>query len=565
MNNKLRRTYWNIFLFILANLLFCLEHPNFININGFGFLAWISYIPILFLIKNINTRQSLILGFLYGITSYLLFSYWLFNHSIAALGFALLLCSIEYSLFFFLLKIQDNFSAKYGWFFQFIIACGFEYLKTRTFVGNSYGLPAYSQWQFTKLIQITDIIGVYGFSFFIMLPSFFIYSFIQKLLDKKNIKTNRDSDNNLYECTTHLNYISKYEIQLKSTSVILPILVFLMWCGCAYFVIDYGFNLNAEYDECDIKKLALIQHNPIDKEQTYDIYKKDSIKLMTLTDEAKEMYSDIDLFVWPETAIIPELVSQIDVDSDSLDYQLSQNVLNYIISNRTPLLLGNAYSTVSNNKVEKFNSALFFDKTNGSNPYIYKKIHLVPLSEYIPYVSNFEVINKFLKSNQMNMWTPGNDIKIFRLGDFDFSVPICFEDTFPDIPRKMVEKGSRCFINISNDSWGKSKVCQYQHLSMSVFRAVENKIPMVKCSSSGQSCFITPSGNITLMAEPFISTYICGDVIVLGNKYKQTFFTKYGDIAGFSVFIFTIALLLIQSIIGIIKIIKNKSQVEKNG
>ena len=143
------------------------------------------------------------------------------------------------------------------------------------------------------------------------------------------------------------------------------------------------------------------------------------------------------------------------------------------------------------------------------------------------------------------MWTPGEEINVFEYKDLVFATPICFEDNFSDIGRKMYKAGARAFINLTNDSWSKSLVCQYEHLSMAVFRSVENKIPTVRSTTSGQTCVISPNGEITKMAQPFIQSYIVDKIPVIEKNRKPTLYTKYGDVFAYSfIFIFFFLLLL---------------------
>jgi apolipoprotein N-acyltransferase len=65
-----------------------------------------------------------------------------------------------------------------------------------------------------------------------------------------------------------------------------------------------------------------------------------------------------------------------------------------------------------------------------------------------------------------------------------------------------------------------------QHLSMAVFRAVENRRSLVRSTASGQTCGVDPNGKILAMAEPFAETQLTVDVPVIKT---DTFYTKNGD------------------------------------
>ena len=86
-------------------------------------------------------------------------------------------------------------------------------------------------------------------------------------------------------------------------------------------------------------------------------------------------------------------------------------------------------------------------------------------------------------------------------------------------------------MNMSNDAWARTASCQYQHLAMAVFRTVENRIPAVRATSSGQTVLIDPNGKILQMAEPFKETYLVCNLPVVNNE-SPTLYTRFGDYAG---------------------------------
>jgi apolipoprotein N-acyltransferase len=132
---------------------------------------------------------------------------------------------------------------------------------------------------------------------------------------------------------------------------------------------------------------------------------------------------------------------------------------------------------------------------------------------------------------------------VFSHGGVNFGTPICFEDTFGYIGRRFVNQGANALINLSNDAWSKSLACQYQHLSMAVFRTVENRIPAVRATASGQTAIIDPNGKVIAMAEPFTETYLVGKIPVL-DRTKKTLYTRWGDYAGLVFVIFAGAVLI---------------------
>jgi apolipoprotein N-acyltransferase len=65
-----------------------------------------------------------------------------------------------------------------------------------------------------------------------------------------------------------------------------------------------------------------------------------------------------------------------------------------------------------------------------------------------------------------------------------------------------------------------------QHLSMAVFRSIENNRSTVRSTTSGITCAIDPNGKIIAKLEPFTQAYLNVSIPITREK---TFYTKYGD------------------------------------
>jgi apolipoprotein N-acyltransferase len=158
---------------------------------------------------------------------------------------------------------------------------------------------------------------------------------------------------------------------------------------------------------------------------------------------------------------------------------------------------------------------------------VYRKNHLVPFAEYFPYEKTFPRLYKALVNADTHFWKPGTDWTVFQTGRLRFSAPICFEDCFGYISREFTRNGAEFIVNLTNDAWAGSLSSQYQHLSMSVFRAVENRRSLVRAATSGQTCAIGPSGKILAMAPAFTETALNVEIPLLTSR---TPYTVWGDL-----------------------------------
>ena len=112
---------------------------------------------------------------------------------------------------------------------------------------------------------------------------------------------------------------------------------------------------------------------------------------------------------------------------------------------------------------------------------------------------------------------------------------ICFEDVFAYLSRKAANSGAELLINQTNDAWFDGSGGPEQHLSHCVFRAVENRVPVVRSANTGVSCYIDYVGRIDAFAlEDGRRTGFAGTrgfrVPILTADQDLTLYRRYGDI-----------------------------------
>ena len=554
-NSGLFNTIKNIFLLIFAAVLFWLSNPNILFNDGLSFLAWFNYLPVLFLIKNSKLKISWLWGGLYGAIAYGLYGYWLktfhpLGLTIVCLGY-FFICAI----LFFVLKSSELLCKKNGWLLQFLCICAYEYVKTLGFFGISYGVTAYTQWKNLYFIQICSVIGVFGLNLLVIFPSCFLFSLITK--KRARFKLLNQTDDGKH---SHISAYVKKEQALWQNSLTIPYVCGTIWLVLMACTNVFGFIELSKKSYEKTVTVAAIQNNESPWKNGIEEYSQNVKNLIQLTEEAQSLSPEIDFVVWPETAVAPSIIYNYDYGNDLRRFMLISQLLNFIDENNAVFVIGNSHEVELRN-VEKvrYNSALVFE--SGKNvhppePGIYSKIKLVPFTESFPAKHLFPGLYIKLLNGDSHMWEMGDEYTVFDYRGLKFSTPICFEDTFSTICRKMVLNGSRCFINLSNDSWSKSVVCQRQHLAMAVFRSVENRVPSVRSTASGVTCIISPNGKIERSAPEFCKAYVIGKVPVIEND-SLTFFSRTGDLAGIAVTVLFCFILIMQTILVIINSIKN--------
>jgi apolipoprotein N-acyltransferase len=239
--------------------------------------------------------------------------------------------------------------------------------------------------------------------------------------------------------------------------------------------------------------------------------------------------SEVSLILFPETAI-PDYMG-----SRTNEYEFLES---YAAKNNTAILIG-ALSRVRNQEQGKrykvYNSAFLFG--SGYPAAEYRKMHLVPFSEKIPFDNIFPVVNyvdlggaDFSSGDSLSIWQPG-----------DFSPLICYEAIYGSILREAKRKGAKFIANIVNDGWFMRSTAPYQHLNLVRAHAVENGIGVVRAANTGISAFIEPSGRIIEKTELFEQK------IVVRGMPLSTRFTLYsviGDYVELFLFVFSLSMIV---------------------
>jgi apolipoprotein N-acyltransferase len=114
------------------------------------------------------------------------------------------------------------------------------------------------------------------------------------------------------------------------------------------------------------------------------------------------------------------------------------------------------------------------------------------------------------------------------------SVLICFEDIFPHYSREYVEADTDFLLNLTNNGWFGESAAQWQHAANAVFRAVENRIPLVRCANNGLTCWVDSRGGLhDVLFSSGKDVYGAGfkavEVPLRGQSKALTFYTRNGD------------------------------------
>lgn len=504
MLRKINHRHW---LAVSSSALLVLSFPNF----NLSFLAWIALVPLLFAIEGRDGREAFRLSYLCGALFFLGTIYWLIHVTLPGMIAVVLFLALYFGLFGYTLsRVRQKISGYPELFFIPALWVTIEWLRSHLLSGFGWALVAHSQSMALPVIQISDITGAYGTSFLVLLVNSAIYITIKDFKDKR--------------------------------SRAIPYLFAAI--AVLYISIVYGtIRLNNIFAGEGLK-VSIIQGN-IPQDQKWDPASKDDIldKYERLTALAAKEKPD--LIVWPETSVPGFL---------DMERHLSDRVKAIAIFSDTHILVGSPSEEGSYAKL--YNSAVLFSG-EGRIVDVYNKIHLVPFGEYVPLKRALSFVEKFAKS-PIGDFSPGKEYKVFKffierksdsggtawklLKKAKFSCLICFEDIFPGLTRQFVKNGAVFLVNMTNDAWFGRTSAPYQHMQCSVFRAVENRVNVVRAANTGVSCFIDQKGRITDMVGSggqslFVDGVATREIILTQTR---TFYTVYGDIFVYICFLYAI-------------------------
>ncbi|OHB75508.1 MAG: apolipoprotein N-acyltransferase [Planctomycetes bacterium RBG_16_55_9] len=490
-----------------------------------------------------------------------------------------------------------------------VLIVGIERMQGFFLGGFFWRFLAHSQYQNTTIIQIADIFGAGGVSFLIAMVNGLIAELVldarlNPKSEKRNSKQIRNSNAPMTKKLSHngesrfghLNFchsilfrISYFVLRaFKPTNLLKMSLV----SAVVVAAVLYGRWRIHQAEECITAGpvVASLQSNvPQSVKRTFESGQELFDGLMQKSETAVQ--AGAELIVWPETMVQAMLDTEVwPWLASSEGHKALDKALREHAKGNAYLLVGAYGSEVRQEGDElyqaRYNSAFFYRPDGTQDPKRYDKIHLVPFGEVLPLRKSmswfYELLMKikFIPYNFDYSLDYGTNYTVFEMAGEDsnepkpaykFGVIICYEGTVPYIARKFAldendHKRIDWLVNISNDGWfvrfKNDKVQPSmelpQHAAVCAFRAVENRLAVVRSVNTGISCLIDSLGRIrdgyaegTLPDKAMARTGMAGwfmDRVPVDARV--TFFSKHGEWLDFcceSCVILLIIVLLVRS------------------
>jgi len=451
----------------------------------FGPVIFIALVPLFLAIEDLSPSKAFKYGFIWGFIFYLGYIYYIAWVTIPGMLAAVLILSLIPATAFWVyvhllpkspgmaLVFLPSYFIAWNWLFTM---SDFNYPWTDI----GYALGYYNQF-----IQAAEIGGVYLISLFILAVNTCVYVSISE----KFYLTDRN----------------RFSIRLISVILMSMLFIYGHW----------RLGDVSEKHENDGLSVGLLQGNMTRDIKWKPEYLQENFeRYFDLSKKAAD--GGVEFIIWPETAT-PTYLAQ---------YRSHFNRFkDFVDSLGIPILTGTPfYEVIGPQEYIYFNSAILA-KPGEEGYEIYKKIHLVPMSEKIPLSGRFKVL-KEIRLGQAD-WSSGSERTIFDLDGYKFATVICIESVYPGYCREFAQRGAEFLVVITNDMWfGRTSLLE-QHAMMSVFRAVENRIPVVRAANTGISMSIDKWGRIMEKSDIFTVEYLVSRIY---PEESNSVYGRIGDI-----------------------------------
>lgn len=539
--------YFQVFCSFFSGVLLALAIPNELFSWGSPLIGLFSIIPLYLAVSSAKSyARVFFLCALQAFICHLLSSFWLGNFH----GFALFTLGASaagtfvfhglFSLFYYfphalntsacglsLLKEDHdhNIPLRILWFTS--VYTIWEWCKSNGFLGYPWGTISMSAFRWPLITQIADITGTYGITFLFVLFSAVIAEGILLVSHLPNI---------LHKASALASYrrVCRAFVALTALTVL------------------YGsFQLLVPRNPLKVVNAVLVQQNldpwgDTDEEAILISCALTQEKMAEFTNEDEKT----DVVVWSEAVLSKYFPT---AEQYYNRFPSEEPLMNFIKKSKTPFIIG-APLTIDRAQHKYGNATVLIDK-NGKYQGAYIKMHLVPFAERIPGVE-FEWVRNFIKkiAGFSYGWTQGSKAVIFEiplstpplydaeteqvisLSDTSkktpkttvkIGTPICFDDAFGEVCRRLYLAGSEVFINLTNDAWSQTESAEIQHFVVSHYRAIEYRTTLARSTNAGFTCVVDPAGRVLEHLPLFEQSSIAARIPVY--ERKMTIYARFGD------------------------------------
>ena len=370
-----------------------------------------------------------------------------------------------------------------------------DWIRGWLFTGFGWNTPGIALHNNLALIQIADIFGVHGVTFLAVFCNLILALAVRRIVMEASVRALPN---------------------LRAEFMTLLILLGLS--------VSYGVRCVLQKPSGQGFSLRTVAVQPnIPQDEKFDPSDEDGSlkKLEHLMQLVEGLQPAPDLVLWPEAATPRGMFA----DEENFQFTMRQAA-----RSGAPLLLGSLEPAPAeaneNGAVFEYNSAVLLE---GGTQAIqsYRKRHLVPFGEFLPFR---EWLPNWIKQLVPGDLCAGKDANLLFLKrpNIRIGALICFEDSLSREARDLVREGAQLLVNLTNDSWFSTSAAAAQHLANAKFRAVEMRLPLLRCANTGMTCSVDTLGRVDRRLAAFTEG-IDTLVVRVPRTPAFTWYARYGD------------------------------------
>ena len=486
-----------MFWAVLSGLLLSGSFPRF----GTPALAWVALVPLLFVIRDLPVGERFRLGMVTGLVHYLTLIYWL-TITMQTYGGLPWYASIG-----FLFLLSSYLALYIGTFAALLIPLAptpfrcfvmtpslwvaLEFVRAKALTGFPWELLGYSQYKALQIIQISDIFGVYGVSFLVATGNAGLllgWLFLKKQNWRQHIVTGKTAGS--------------------------VFLVGILLLSITFFYGEWRLaTVRRDMAKAPKIRAAVIQGNIAQDVKWNPAFQNASVETYLHLSENAALETP-ELIVWPETATPFYLFRNAG---------LTQRIQEGIKAADASFIIGSPSAEEDKNGMHYYNSA-YLISPEGTLLGKYDKAHLVPFGEYVPCQKWLPFVSRIVTA--IGDFSAGQSGAVISSPAGRLGVQICYEMIFPSLSRLAAKNQADLLVNITNDAWFGRSSAPYQHFSMAVLRAVENRRSVVRAANTGISGFVDPVGTVVTRTPLFEEAALTRSIPVMT---AETVYTRWGD------------------------------------
>ena len=500
-----------------------------------GWLAWAALVPLFLLVRSDRSARSLYAAaWLGGLAFWLLSIQWVrLTDPTAWLAWVVMAAflSLWWPSFLLLARLGVRRLGLPLMAVAPVTWVALEFVRAYILTGFPWYYLAHSQYRYPHLIQVADLAGALGLSFLVGMANACGAELWAGWRGRRAGEEARD-------LRTQAPRVAALAVGLLAT-------------------VGYGAYRLETADFRPGPRVALLQSNlrqalkqSLSAEQIMATYEG-------LVARAVRGPERPDLLVWPETSYPYQFVA-IDpgLDAPGIDALVRgpypktsarfwrsrmQEVVGHLQGwtdqIEVPMLIGSILYDFRPGALSRYNAAILFEPGAAATQ-VYRKLHLVPFGEYVPLIESLPwltALTPYRGTDHVPSLTHGSEPAWLDLGAYRLATAICFEDTLPQVVRRLFAEAAEgrqpdVLLNISNDGWFRWSEELDMHLAVSVFRAVENRVPLARAANTGISALIDGNGRIVARLRKNTEDVLTA---LVDLDDRESLYSGWGDWLGF--------------------------------